>query len=108
MYIIQTKTTKGMILGNKQRKDIINRSKPSRRKATMLFNQIEGMFEAEETRGHQIYCRFIRDDNRKQFTKGGHTLEYNRFRWVNRLGISIPSYGAPPRRCKPWHYPSAI
>ncbi|MYG33756.1 MAG: hypothetical protein F4202_07175 [Cenarchaeum sp. SB0677_bin_16] len=26
----------------------------------------------------------------------GHILEHNRFRWANRLGIPIPSYGAPP------------
>ena len=78
MYIIQTKTAKGMIPNSKQRKDAVNRSKPSRRKAATLFNPnkyalsdiIEGIFGAEETRGHQLYCRFIRDDNRKRFAKG--------------------------------------
>ena len=57
MYIIQTKTAKGMILGSKQRRDAINHSKPSRRKAATLFNPneyalsdiIEGIFGAEET-----------------------------------------------------------
>ena len=57
MYIIQTKTAKGMILGSKQRRDAINHSKPSRRKAATLFNPneyalsdiIEGIFRAEET-----------------------------------------------------------
>ncbi|MYC79952.1 MAG: hypothetical protein F4W68_05610 [Cenarchaeum sp. SB0661_bin_35] len=47
----------GMILGSKQRKDAINHSKPSRRKAATLFNPneyalsdiIEGIFGAEET-----------------------------------------------------------
>ena len=75
MYIIQTKIAKGMILGSKQRKDTINRSKPSRRKAATLFNpnkyalsdMIEGIFRAEET---QVYGRFIRDDNRKRFAEG--------------------------------------
>ncbi|MYB46380.1 MAG: hypothetical protein F4W68_08025 [Cenarchaeum sp. SB0661_bin_35] len=78
MYIIQTKTAKGMILGSKQRKDAINSSKPSKIKTTTLFNPneyalsdaIEGIFGAEETRGHQLHCRFIRDDNRKRFAKG--------------------------------------
>ena len=67
-----------MIPNSKQRKDAVNRSKPSRRKAATLFNPnkyalsdiIEGIFGAEETRGHQLYCRFIRDDNRKRFAKG--------------------------------------
>ena len=108
MYIIQTKTTKGMIQGSKESKYTINRSKPSRRKAATLFNPnkyalsdtIEGIFGAEETQGHQLYCRFIRDDNRKRFAKGSiiswNTIVLNRFRWANRLGIPISSYGTPP------------
>ncbi|MYC79403.1 MAG: hypothetical protein F4W68_02735, partial [Cenarchaeum sp. SB0661_bin_35] len=52
--IIQTKTAKGMRPGSKQRKDVINLSKPSRRKAATLFNSnkyalsdtIEGIFES--------------------------------------------------------------
>ena len=47
----------GMIPNSKQRKDTVNRSKPSRRKAATLFNPneyalsdiIEGIFGAEET-----------------------------------------------------------
>ncbi|MYG33834.1 MAG: hypothetical protein F4202_07585 [Cenarchaeum sp. SB0677_bin_16] len=108
MYIIQTKTAKGMIPNSKQRKDTINRSKPSRRKAATLFNPnkytlsdtIEGIFGAEETRGHQVYYRFVGDDNRKRFAKRRaifwNSRVLNRFRWANRLSISITSYGAPP------------
>ena len=31
---------------------------------------IEGIFGAEETRGHQLLCRFVREDNRRRFSKG--------------------------------------
>ena len=31
---------------------------------------IEGILAAEETRGHQIYYRFVGDDNGKRFVKG--------------------------------------
>ncbi|MXY60919.1 MAG: hypothetical protein F4Y82_02225 [Cenarchaeum sp. SB0665_bin_23] len=30
---------------------------------------IEGILGAEEARGHQIYYRFVGDDNRKRFAK---------------------------------------
>ena len=31
---------------------------------------IEGIFGAEETRRHQLHCRFVREDNRRRFAKG--------------------------------------
>ena len=59
---------------------------------------IEGVFGAEETRRHQLHCRFIRDDNRRRFAKG-RAIAWNirvlsRFECAARLNISIPSYGA--------------
>ena len=67
-----------MIPNIKQRKDAINRGKPSRKKAARMSNDneyrkrplIEGIFRAEETRRHQLHCRFIREDNRRRFAKG--------------------------------------
>ena len=96
----------GMILNIKQRKDAVNRSKPSRKKAAGLSNpdeyrlraMIEGIFGAEESRGHQMRCRLVRADNRRRFVKGGaiawNIRVLNRFEHVNRLCIPIPSYGA--------------
>ncbi|MYB47432.1 MAG: hypothetical protein F4245_06535 [Cenarchaeum sp. SB0678_bin_8] len=47
-----------------------------------------------------MYCRFVGDDNRKRFAKGRaiswNIRVLNWFWWANRLGIPIPSYGAPP------------
>lgn len=90
----------------KQRKDATNRSKSSRKKAAEMFDDkeyrlrgmIEGIFGAEETRRHQLHCRFIREDSRRRFPKGRaiswNIRVLNRFKWANRLGIPIPSYGA--------------
>ena len=68
----------GMIPNIKQRKDAANRGKPSRKKAAGLFNPdeyrlrtlMEGIFGAEETRGHQLHYRLVRADNRGRFAKG--------------------------------------
>ena len=71
----------GMTPNIKQRKNAISRGKPHRKKAAGLFDgeeykersMIEGVFGAEETRRHQLHCRFIRDDNRRRFAKGRAT-----------------------------------
>ena len=95
----------GMTPNIKQRMDAVNRGKPSRKKAASLFDGeeykkralIEGIFGAEESRRHQLQCRFVRDDNRRRFTKGRaiswNIRILNRFECANRLSIPIPSYG---------------
>ena len=95
----------GMIPNIKQRKDAVSRGKPYRKKAARMFNDneyrkrslIEGIFGAEETRGHQLLCRFVREDNRRRFAKGRaiawNIRVLNRFECANRLRIPIPSYG---------------
>ena len=58
----------GMIPNIKQRKDAVSRGKPNRRKTVGIFDGqeykkrslIEGIFEAEETKRHQLHCRFPR------------------------------------------------
>ena len=58
---------------------------------------IEGIFGAEETRRHQLHCRFVLENNRRRFAKGRaiawNIRVLNRFECANRLSISIPSYG---------------
>ena len=58
---------------------------------------IEGIFGAEETRRHQLHCRFVRKDNRRLFAKGRaiawNIRALNRFECANRLNIPISSYG---------------
>ncbi len=62
---------------------------------------IEGIFGAEETRRHQLHCRFLLEENRERFSKfraiAWNLRVLNRFVCANRLGIPIPSYGNP--RC---------
>ena len=99
----------GMIPNIKQRKDAVSRGKPNRKKAAGLFNQheyrlralIEGIFGAEETRRHQLHCRFVREDNRRRFVRGRaiawNIRVLNRFECANRLRIPIPSYGSQSR-----------
>ena len=95
----------GMIPNIKQRRGAINRATPNRKKAARLFDQdeyrlrtlIEGVFGAEESRRHQLHCRFVRTDNRLRFAKG-RAIAWNvrapgRFEWANRLKVPIPSYG---------------
>ena len=97
----------GMVPNIKQRKDAVSRGKPSRKKAAGLFDPyeyktralIEGIFGAEESRRHQLHCRFVREDNRRRFAKGRaiswNIRVLNRFECARRLNISIPSYGGP-------------
>ncbi len=89
----------------KQRMGAVSEDKPSRKKAAGIFNRaeyplrslIEGIFGAEETRQHQLCCRFIRKDNRRRFGKGRaiawNIRVLNRFECAKKLGIPIPSYG---------------
>ena len=61
-----------------QAQDATSRGRPGRKKAAGLFSldgyklraPIEGVFGAEETRGHQLHCRLVRADNRRRFAKG--------------------------------------
>ena len=96
----------GMTPNIKQRRNAVSRGKPHRKKAAGLFDGeeykerslIEGVFGAEETRRHQLHCRFVRNDNRRRFAKGRaiswNIRVLNRFECARRLNIPIPSYGA--------------
>ena len=96
----------GMISNIRQRKDAVSRGKSHRRKAAGLFSDseyrkeapIEDIFGTEETRRHQLRCRFARKDNRRLFAKGRaiawNIRILNRFEYANRLNIPIPSYGS--------------
>ena len=58
---------------------------------------IEGVFGAEETKRHQLHCRFLLEETRTNFSKF-RAIAWNlgvlhRFNCANRLGIPIPSYG---------------
>ena len=56
-----------------------------------------GAARPEESRRHQLHCRFTRTDNRLRFAKGRaiawNVRALNRFEWANRLKVPIPSYG---------------
>ena len=99
----------GFIPNIRQRKDAVNRGKPSRKKAARLFNQdeyrkggmIEGVFGAEKAKRHQLHCRFIREDNRLRFAKiraiAWNIKVINRFECASKLRIPIPTYGGLAR-----------
>ena len=94
----------GFIPNIKQRKDAVNRGKPSRSKAARLFDQdeyrkrgmIEGVFGAEGAKRHQLHCRFIRENNRLRFAKIRATAWnikiLNRFECASKLRMPIPTY----------------
>ena len=98
----------GMIPNIKQRKDAKNKETPHRKEAAKVFDQeeyttrshVEGIFGAEETRNHQLRCRFILEANRKRFALGRaiswNIRVLNRFECANRLGVPLPSYGKVP------------
>ena len=98
----------GMIPNIKQRKNATNDYTPYRKKGAKVFDKeeyptrahIEGIFGAEETRNHQLRCRFILEGNRKRFALGRaiswNIRVLNRFECANRLRIPIPSYGKVP------------
>ena len=94
-----------MIPNTRQRKGQVNRDKPHRRRAARAYDaeeyrnrgRCEGIFGAEEARGHRLHCRFIREDNQRRFAKG-RAIAWNvpvlgRFMRANRRGMPIPSYG---------------
>ena len=95
----------GMIPNIKQRIAAVNRGKPSRSRAAGLFNKddygqrgmIECIFGGEESKLHQLHCRFIRWDNHRHFGKiraiAWNLKVLNRLRCARMLGIEIPSYG---------------
>ena len=74
------------------------------RKAAKIFNAsiyhyrglIEGIFGAEETKHHQLYCRFRLKNNQKRFgliKSIGWNLEVlNRLQCANKLGLKITQY----------------
>ncbi|MGC1927888.1 MAG: hypothetical protein WA667_02855, partial [Candidatus Nitrosopolaris sp.] len=57
---------------------------------------IEGIFGAEETKHHQLYCRFRLTNNRKRFgliKSIGWNLEVlNTLQCANKLGLKITQY----------------
>lgn len=75
-----------------------------RKKASELFNVsvyhyrglIEGIFGAEETEHHQLYCRFRLKNNQKRFgvikAIGWNMEVLNRLQCANRLGIKVGQY----------------
>ena len=58
---------------------------------------IEGVFGGEESKRHQLHCRFILPDNRCRFGKiraiAWNVKVLNRLRCARIRGIEIPSYG---------------
>ena len=98
----------GIIPNIKQRNTSVNRGKPHRREAAKIFDEdgynqrgmmygMYGIFGGEESKHHQLHCRFIRDDNRRRFGKiraiAWNIKVLNRFRCARMQGIEIPSYG---------------
>ena len=89
----------------KQRSSSVNRGKPYRSRAAKIFDEeeyhqrgmIEGIFGGEESKRHQLHCRFIRPDNRRRFGKiraiAWNIKVLNRLRCARIRGIEIPSYG---------------
>ena len=89
----------------KQRICSVNRGKPHRSRAARMFNEeeyhqrgmIEGVFGGEESKRHQLHCRFILPDNRRRFGKiraiAWNIKVLNRLRCARMLGIEISSYG---------------
>src|SRR3954469_11206643 len=76
----------------------------NRKKAAKIFNTsiyhyrglIEGIFGAEETKHHQLYCRFRLKNNQKRFgliKSVGWNLEVlNRLQCANKLGLKVTQY----------------
>ena len=92
----------------KQRSGSVNRGKPYRSRAAKIFDEeeyhqrgmIEGVFGGEESKRHQLHCRFILPDNRRRFGKiraiAWNIKVLNRFRCARIRGIEIPTYGTAP------------
>ena len=60
-------------------------------------DMIEGIFGGEESKRHQLHCRFINWDSHRRFGKiraiAWNLKALNRLRCARMLGIEIPSYG---------------
>lgn len=82
-----------------------NLNKPHRKEAAKNFDPdmykqrslIEGIYGAEETKNHHLYCRMRLEDNRKRFGKivaiTFNIKALNRFICAHLRGYSIPTYG---------------
>jgi len=87
-----------------QRKNATNRNKRFRREAARIFDVtvyryrglIEGIFGAEESEHHQLYCRLKKRQNQQrwgQIKSIGWNLEVlNRLQCANRLRIEMKGY----------------
>lgn len=94
----------GMTPNISQRENATNRNKRFRRKAARLFDVsiyryrglIEGIFGAEESEHHQLYCRFKKRQNQQrwgQIKSIGWNLEVlNRLHCANILRIEVKGY----------------
>ena len=89
----------------KQRSSSVNRGKPYRSKAAKIFDEkcrqhgiIEGIFGGEESKRHQLHCRFIIPDNRRRFCKI-RTIIWN-IEVLNRLRYSPDTWD---RDTIPWY-----
>jgi hypothetical protein len=97
-----------MLPNIKQRKNSknknTNKKNKYRKKAAKIFNVsiyhyrglIEGIFGAEETEHHQMYCRFRLKNNQKRFglikALGWNLEVLNRLQCANKLGIKVTPY----------------
>ena len=67
----------GMMPNIKQRRLSVNRGKPYRSRAVKIFDEeeypqrgiMESVFGGAESKRHQLHCRFIMPDSRRQFGK---------------------------------------
>ena len=98
-----------MLPNIKQRINTKNKGKNReyRKKALKIFNislyhyrgLIEGIFGAEETEHHQMYCRFRLKNNQKRFglikALGWNLEVLNRLQCANKLGINVTQYAIP-------------
>ena len=94
----------GMLPNISQRKNAVNRNKRFRRQAAKIFDVavyhyrglIEGIFGAEESEHHQMYCRYKKRSNQQrwgQMKSIGWNLEVlNRLQCAAKLGIEVKQY----------------
>lgn len=94
----------GMTPNISQRENATNKNKRFRRRAARLFDVsvyryrglIEGIFGAEESEHHQLYCRFKKRQNQQrwgQIKSIGWNLEVlNRLQCANKLRIEVKGY----------------
>lgn len=94
----------GMLPNISQRKNAVNRNKRFRRQSAKIFDVavyhyrglIEGIFGAEESEHHQLYCRYKKRSNQQrcgQMKSIGWNLEVlNRLQCATKLGIEVKQY----------------